>query len=110
VFNWIYDVPPLLAIAVFGVTSVVVCWIGILISHRDITAWVHRCARCARQHDLSLPLQHQSPGAFAAVRPDLVLHRDNDLSDRDRGSSVRGQVGVSPEAFELVYEQIMLRF
>jgi hypothetical protein len=42
VFNWIYEVQPLLAIAVFGVTSVVVCWIGILISHRYVTAWVHQ--------------------------------------------------------------------
>ncbi len=89
-FNWIYEVPPLLAIAVFGVTSVVVCWIGILISHRYITAWVHR--EPGLNPTLGDLLQY-----FGVIYGlNLVLHRDNDLSDRDRGSSIsRASRGVA---------------
>jgi hypothetical protein len=39
-------------------------------------------------------------------RTRFVFHRDHNLRDRDSRHPVRGEIGVSPEALQLVYRQM----
>ena len=37
-FDWIYEIPPWVAIAVFSISFVSVCWFGIFLSHAAVKA------------------------------------------------------------------------
>jgi len=41
-FYWIYEIPPWVAIAVFGVSFVSICWLGIFLSHAIVKSRFHR--------------------------------------------------------------------
>ena len=41
-FFWIYEIPPLLAIAAFGLAFVSVCWLGIFVSRTFVKSRFHQ--------------------------------------------------------------------
>ena len=41
-FYWIYEIPPLLAIATFGVAFVSLCWLGIFVSRAFVRSRFHQ--------------------------------------------------------------------
>jgi uncharacterized protein YneF (UPF0154 family) len=41
-FCWIYEIPPLLAIATFGVAFVSLCWLGIFVSRAFVKSQFHQ--------------------------------------------------------------------
>ena len=59
------------------------------------------------EHVAHLAVRSSPRPPFAARRHPVLLPRHHDLADRADGSSLPGEVSISPHAFELVYDQLM---